>query len=129
MNNGKKLEKESSDEFCQRLGIRTLNEGPGSMEWGWNGPHKKKKTRRQLTDEFCKRHGIKQRNRQGGVEFVPYHGEAESEIPCSDVQDQFDALPEEFKEHLWAAFINHAGYGPNPGKYAGPPVDPDDVPL
>jgi hypothetical protein len=40
MNNGKNQEKaqrESSNEFCQRLGIKH-NTRQGSIEWGWNGP-------------------------------------------------------------------------------------------
>ena len=59
-------------------------------------------TRRQRTDEFCKRLGIRIVNEKGGMEFVPYRGSQESsEICFSDEQDEFDALPEEFKEHLW----------------------------
>ena len=45
-----------------------------------------------------------------------------SEIFFSDEQDEFDALPEEYKDHLWRAFIHKAGLGPNPGLYKGPPV-------
>ena len=46
-----------------------------------------------------------------------------SEIFFSDEQDEFDALPEEYKDHLfWRAFIHKAGLGPNPGLYKGPTV-------
>ena len=111
MNNGNKPERarESTEEFCQRLGIKH-NTRQGGIEWGWNGPPY-----------------------QGSQSYVSEpedsEPEAESEIPCSDEQDQFDALPEEFKEHLWAVFIHKAGYGPDPGKYSGPAVDPDEIPL
>jgi len=67
------------------------------------------------------------------VEFLwngpPYQGSQSyrrkrktSEIFFSDEQDEFDALPEEYKDHLWRAFIHKAGLGPNPGLYKGPTV-------
>ena len=45
-----------------------------------------------------------------------------SEIFFSDEQDEFDALPEEYKDHLWRAYTHKAGFGPNPGLYEGPAV-------
>jgi hypothetical protein len=93
----KKVQLESTEEFCKRLGIRRVKE-KGGREFAWNGP--------------------------------AYQGSQESsEICFSDEQDEFDALPGEFKEHLWKAFQHKAGLGPNPGKYRGPAVDPDDIPL
>jgi hypothetical protein len=89
-----------------------------------------KKVQRESTDEFYKRLGIRIVKEKGGMEFVPYRGSQESsEIRFSDEQDEFDALPEEFKEHLWKAFQHKAGLSPNPGKYRGPAVDPDDISL
>jgi len=35
-------------------------------------------------------------------------------------QDQFDRMPEEWKDHFMKAVIHQAGYGPHPGKYKGP---------
>ena len=109
MNNGKhqkKAQRESSDEFCQRLGIKH-NTRQGSIEWGWNGPpYQGSQSYRSKPEDSA--------------------SEPESEI-CE--QNQFDALPEEFKDHLWKAFIHKAGLGPGPGKYAGPAIDPDDVPF
>jgi hypothetical protein len=36
-------------------------------------------------------------------------------------QDDWDALPEQFKDHVTKAFMHKAGVGPDPGKYQGPP--------
>ena|SRR5262249_17946648 len=101
---------------------------------------------RESTEAFCKRLGIKlHRGEKGGVEFAPFHGgnllhkrpkktplvhrAATPQDESHDEQDEFDALPEEFKEHLWKAFIHKAGFGPHPGKYRGPAVDAENVPL
>lgn len=35
-------------------------------------------------------------------------------------QDHYDAMPQEMKDHLWAALLHEAGMGPHPGKYKGP---------
>ena len=105
MNNGKlqkKVQRKSSDEFCQRPGIKQPQE-QGGMEFVWNGP-------------AYQAYGSKRKT------SAP---QPESEICFGDEQDEFDALPEEYREHLWKAFIQKAGLGPHPGKYRGPAVDPD----
>jgi hypothetical protein len=38
-------------------------------------------------------------------------------------EEEFDAMPDEAKDHMWAAFAHSAGLGPHPGKYKGPPID------
>lgn len=41
-----------------------------------------------------------------------------------------DDMPPEMREHMLAAFAHHAGLGPHPGKYKGPPRKqrpPDDI--
>ena len=89
-----------------------------------NGKHQKKPQRESI-HEFCKRLGIKQPEEKGGVEFLwngpPYQGSQSyrrkrktSEIFFSDEQDEFDALPEEYKDHLWRAFIHKAGLRSEP---------------
>jgi hypothetical protein len=35
-------------------------------------------------------------------------------------QDQFDQMPEEWKDHLMKAVVHKAGLGPHPGIYKGP---------
>jgi hypothetical protein len=43
--------------------------------------------------------------------------------------DDEDEMPPEMKAHMLAAFAHHAGLGPHPGKYKGPPRkkrDPDE---
>ncbi len=43
--------------------------------------------------------------------------------PQDDDEDrQHEALPEEAKDHMWAAFKHKAGIGPHPGLYKGPPI-------
>jgi hypothetical protein len=92
-------------------------------------------------EEFSKRVGLKYIREKGGVEFCPYHGgnllrkrgqapapqdefdeqdEQDESKQDESEQDEFDALPEDFKEHMWKAFIHKAGHGPHPGKYQGP---------
>jgi hypothetical protein len=34
-------------------------------------------------------------------------------------QDQFDQMPEEWKDHFMKAVVHKAGFGPNPGIYKG----------
>jgi hypothetical protein len=90
---------ETFDEFCQRLGIRTIKrEGrPGVQSVPWREPfaqeaeagfrpattemnedkNEAEKPARETLEEFCKRLGIKfntRQRQQGGVEFSPYHG-------------------------------------------------------
>lgn len=40
-------------------------------------------------------------------------------------QDQFDRMPEEWKDHFMKAVVHKAGLGPHPGIYKGPtkPID------
>lgn len=40
-------------------------------------------------------------------------------------QDEYDAMPEEMKNHLIAAIKHKAGLGLHPGKYSGPPLKKD----
>jgi hypothetical protein len=35
-------------------------------------------------------------------------------------EEEHDALPDEVKDHMWAAFAHAAGLGRHPGKYKGP---------
>jgi hypothetical protein len=41
-----------------------------------------------------------------------------------DEQDEWDQLPEEYKDHLKKAVVHAAGKGPHPGKYHGPEPHP-----
>jgi len=68
------------------------------MEFGWNGPPY------QGSQAYSSK-------REASAP------QAESEIYFSDEQDDFDGVPEEFKDHMWKAFIHKAGLGPNPGKF------------
>jgi hypothetical protein len=46
-----------------------------------------------------------------------------------DPQDEFDAMPQAMRDHIWAALAHKAGLGPHPGKYTGPkhPGVPEDA--
>jgi hypothetical protein len=35
-------------------------------------------------------------------------------------EEDFDAIPDDVKDHMWAAFAHAAGVGPHPGIYKGP---------
>ena len=37
-------------------------------------------------------------------------------------QSHYDDLPQEAKDYIENMFIHHAGLGPHPGAYTGPPV-------
>lgn len=43
-------------------------------------------------------------------------------------QDQFDRMPEEWKDHYLKAVVHRAGLGPHPGIYKGPnkPIETED---
>jgi len=43
----------------------------------------------------------------------------EEQEPVSE-QDYHDAMPDQMKQHMWAALEHKAGLGPHPGKYSGP---------
>jgi hypothetical protein len=40
--------------------------------------------------------------------------------PQDEEDEEFDAMPDELKDHMWAAFAHKAGVGPHPGIYKGP---------
>jgi hypothetical protein len=43
-------------------------------------------------------------------------------------EEEFDAMPDELKDHMWAAFTHKAGLGPHPGIYNGPECKPEATP-
>lgn len=48
--------------------------------------------------------------------------------PQNDEEEEFDAMPDELKDHMWAAFAHQAGLGPHPGLYNGPERKPEATP-
>jgi hypothetical protein len=48
--------------------------------------------------------------------------------PQNDEEEEFDAMPDELKDHMWAAFTHKAGLGPHPGIYNGPECKPEATP-
>lgn len=45
--------------------------------------------------------------------------------PQDEEESEFDALSDEVKDHMWAAFAHKAGVGPHPGIYKGPKGKPE----
>lgn len=41
-------------------------------------------------------------------------------------QDEWEAMPQAMRDHMWAAMMHKAGLGPHPGKYKGPKHEPDE---
>ena len=48
--------------------------------------------------------------------------------PQDEEEEEFDAMPDELKDHMWAAFTHKAGLGPHPGIYKGPQGKPEATP-
>jgi hypothetical protein len=47
--------------------------------------------------------------------------------PQDEEDDQHDAIPDEVKDHMWAAFAHKAGVGPHPGIYNRPKDKPEAI--
>jgi hypothetical protein len=52
------------------------------------------------------------------------HPECSPQEEEEEEEEEFDAMPDELKDHMWAAFTHKAGLGPHPGIYNGPEVKP-----
>jgi hypothetical protein len=44
--------------------------------------------------------------------------------PQDEEDEEHDAIPDDVKDHMWAAFAHKAGVGPHPGIYKGPAGKP-----
>jgi|HubBroStandDraft_6_1064221.scaffolds.fasta_scaffold1424052_1 hypothetical protein len=65
---------------------------------------------------------------KGRSEIAPTYAMHPQYSPQDEEEEEFDAMPDELKDHMWAAFTHKAGLGPHPGIYKGPQAKPAATP-